>query len=582
MPPVKTTNPFLRPMGLAARVSLPALVVASLLSCPTWAQSPADAAQRDQFEQRRAAERERQQREALQRGTDVFGGAEAAPPRQDWPAPETPCVAIERVLVRGEAADSFGWVADALTQGPDPAVGRCLGTEGVSVAVARAQRHLTAQGFVTSRVMLEPQDLSSGTLALTLLPGRIGAIRFAEGTSLRATPLNAVPARVGDILNVRDVEQALENLRRVPTVEADVQIVPGASPADSELLIQWRQAFPLRLNLSLDDGGARSTGRYQASATLSVDHWWTLNDLFYFTQGRDLGGGDPGDRGTRNTSVHYSLPLGYWGLGFNASRHRYFQSVAGLTQDYRYSGRGAQQDITLSRLLHRDAEAKTTLSLKAFARQSSSFIDDTEVEVQRRRTGGWELGAEHRRQIGSSQLDLRAAVKRGTGAFGSRPAPEEPFGEGRSRFKLFSMDLAWSQPFELAGLRLHWSSHWRGQRERTPLTPQDRFAIGGRYSVRGFDGESSLTGERGWLWRNELSLLLGDSGQRLYAGVDQGRVGGASAQWLVGQRLAGAVLGLRGGWRALHYDVFLGVPVHKPEGFRTPHAVAGFQLGASF
>src|SRR5690606_9466039 len=121
-------------------------------------------------------------------------------------------------------------------------------------------------------------------------------------------------------------------------------------------------------------------------------------------------------------SLHYSLPLGHWALAFNASRYRYFQSVAGLSQDYRYSGRGAQQDVALSRMVQRDASSKTRVLLKAFARQANSFIDDTEIEVQRRRSGGWELGAEHRRQLGAAQLDLRAAFKRGTGAFGSLPA----------------------------------------------------------------------------------------------------------------------------------------------------------------
>lgn len=560
-----------------------AAVATSLFGPALHAQAPSDAAARDQIEQRRADERERQQREALQRGTDTAGGGNTAlPPVLDWPAQETSCFPIQRVVLRGEAAESFRWVTAVLTQGEDAAIGRCLGNQGVSVAAARAERNLIARGFVTSRVVLESQNLSDGTLKLTMLPGRIGAIRFADGTSQRATQVNAVPARVGDILNVRDIEQAMENLRRVPTVEADFQIAPGASPTESELLIQWRQAIPLRLHLSVDDSGAKTTGRYQASATLSVDHWWTLNDLFYFTQGRDLGGGDPGPRGTRNASLHYSLPLGYWGLGFNASRHSYFQSVAGLNQDYRYSGRGSQQDITLSRVAHRNELGKTTLRLKAFARQSRNFIDDTEVEVQRRATGGWELGADHRRQVGRAQLDVRAAVKRGTGAFGALPAPEEAFDEGRSRFELFSLEAAWSQPFELWGVRLHLGSQWRGQRERTPLTPQDRFAIGGRYSVRGFDGESSLIGERGWLWRNDLSLLLGDSGQQLYLGVDQGRVGGASAQWLVGQRLAGAVLGLRGAWGPVQYDVFMGAPLHKPEGFRTAKTAAGFQLSASF
>jgi hemolysin activation/secretion protein len=555
-------------------------------SGPVRAQSQAEAAERDRVEQRRAEERERSQREALQRAADVLDPAEPAPTLRPWPVQETPCFAIQRVQLQGEAAEavapSFTWVLDAINHGPDTAVGRCLGPEGVSVAAARAQRLLIARGFVTSRVLIGSQDLSQGTLTLTLLPGRIGAVRFVDGTPSRAHWHNALPARVGDILNLRDIEQALENLRRLPSVQADIQIAPGSEPGQSELHIRWRQALPLRLDLSLDDGGSRATGRYQGSATFSLDHGLALNDSLQFTLGHDLGGGDPGARGSRNASLYYTLPLGHWALHLNASRHHYHQTVAGLAQDYRYSGRGAQQDATLSRVVRRSGTSKSSLAFTAFARQSSNFIDDTEVAVQRRRTGGWSLGAEHRHQLGRARLDLRAAFKRGTGAFGARPAAEEASGEGRSRFALVTLDAAWSQALPVGGLPLQWRSHWRGQRERTPLTPQDRFAIGGRHSVRGFDGERSLIGERGWWWRNELGLPLGASGAWLYAGLDQGRVGGASARWLTGQRLAGAVLGMRGGWGALSADVFIGTPLHRPEGFRTANANAGFQLNAGF
>jgi len=505
--------------------------------------------------------------------------ANAAP---DWPTSETPCFGIERVALRGEGIEAFAWLAQALEHGPDAATGRCLGAEGLSVAAARAQQLLIARGFVTSRVRIEPQDVSSGTLTLSLLPGRVGAIRFAEGGSPRARPHNLLPVREGDVLNLRDIEQALENLRRVPTVQAEVRIAPGTAPGLSEPTVHWTQALPWRLRVSLDDSGSRATGRYQAGLTLGIDHALGLNDLFQLGVGRDLGGGEPGVRGTRNASLHYSLPWGYTALGLDASRYRYFQQVPGLYQDYRYSGEGAMQSLTLSRVVQRNAVGQRVLHLKAFARQSRNFIDDTEVEVQSRRSGGWELGAEWRHLFGHAPFEGRLGFRRGTGAFGARPAPEEAFGEGRSRFALLSLDATWSLPFDVAGQRLHWHSQWRGQRERTPLTPQDRFAIGGRYSVRGFDGERSLLGERGWWWRNELRWLLGDSGQQLYAGVDQGRVGGPSARRLPGRRLAGAVLGLRGGRAAWSYEVFIGVPLHQPEGFRAPSATAGFQLGAGF
>ena len=73
------------------------------------------------------------------------------------------------------------------------------------------------------------------------------------------------------------------------------------------------------MSLGLDDGGSRSTGKYLSGLTVSYDHALTLNDLFYLTLQRDVGGREAGPRGTSGTVAHYSLPLGYWLLGFNAS-----------------------------------------------------------------------------------------------------------------------------------------------------------------------------------------------------------------------------------------------------------------------
>src|SRR5690606_36095447 len=92
---------------------------------------------------------------------------------------------------------------------------------------------------------------------------------------------NALPVQSGDILNLRAIEQGLENLKRVPTAEADIQIVPAELPGESDVLVQWTQAFPFRLTTSVDDSGTRATGKYQGSVTVSYDHWLTLNDLFY-------------------------------------------------------------------------------------------------------------------------------------------------------------------------------------------------------------------------------------------------------------------------------------------------------------
>lgn len=567
-------------------VAAVALLIGTLCSGSAAGQTARDTAQ-SAAEQRRSEERDMRQRGQALPAPSVIADAPETTPAALLPVDESPCFTIHQIDLRGDTAGRFAWVLDALSapDGLDGPLRRCLGAAGAGVLVQRAQHAIVARGFVTSRVMVEPQDLAQGRLALTVVPGRIRRVRFADAVQRPPAIGTALPARSGDLLNLRDIEQALENFKRVPGVEVDIQIVPADEPGLSDLVIDWKQGRPVRMQLSVDDSGSRSTGRYQGSATLSLDNPLALNDLLYVGVQGSLGGGDTGARFTRGRSLHYSIPWGSALFAIDVSQHRYLQTVAGAAQDYSYRGTTRSQESTLSYLVHRNATSKTTLHAKAFARQSRNFIDDTEVEVQRRRVGGWQLGMGHRAFVGAGTVDLNLNYRRGTGAFGSLPAPEEAFGEGTSRFALVQASAHWQQPFNLGQQPWQFSSQWRAQIHRTPLSPQERFAIGGRYTVRGFDGESSLSAESGWSWRNELSTALGESGVSAFAGLDHGQVRGPSAPLLLGTRLTGAAVGLRGSvgsTPSVQFEVFAGWPLHKPEGFRTPNATVGFWLTTGF
>jgi hemolysin activation/secretion protein len=568
------------------RASLAATLLLGVL-CSAQAQTQADK-QRDAAEQRRIQERETQLREQQQTSPDARQSAPAAS-TQRLPDAESPCFPIRKLALGGDAAAQFGWVLDNLSgpQKTDSPLGKCLGTQGIGILLQRAQDSVVARGFVTTRVLAQPQDLSGGSLVLTVVPGQIRGIRFADPTapdthSALTSTATAVPAKPGDILNLRDIEQALENFKRVPTADADIQITPADQPDQSDLVIAYQRSTPVRLSLALDDSGGKSTGRYQGSATFSWDNPLGLNDLFYVSQNHDAGGGDPGPRGTRGSTVHYSLPYGYWALGATISESRYHQTVAGLTQNYVYSGTSGNAELKLSRLFYRDATRKSTAYLKAFERHANNFVDDTEVQIQRRVVGGWEFGLGHREFLGNATVDANLAYKRGTRDFAAMDAPEESTGQGTARFSLWAADVTLNQPFKLLAQSLRYQATLRLQGNETPLTPQDRFSIGGRYTVRGFDGESSLSGDGGWLLRQELGWALGNSGQELYLGIDAGGVNGQSTEFLAGKALSGGVIGLRGNYRKLQYDVFVGAPLYQPSGFKTAETTAGFSLNLAF
>ncbi|VTU46444.1 TpsB transporter (plasmid) [Variovorax sp. SRS16] len=499
----------------------------------------------------------------------------------------------------GDESKSFQWLLSRLTApgGSDSPVGRCIGTNGVNVVLARAQAALVAKGWVTSRVLAGEQDLSTGVLTLTLVPGHIAAIRLTADSTVpllgaAALLTTAIPAKPGDLLNLRDIEQGLENLKSVPTAETDIKIEPStaanAKPGDSDLVVKYVQARKVRWGLTLDDSGTKATGVYQAGATVSLDNPLGLNDLFYFNAMHSVDGDGFSDRGrgTEAQTAHYSVPYGDWLAGFTASNNRYHQSIAGLTQNYIYSGETSNAEAKLSRLLYRDQSRKVIASVSGFRQENHNYVDDAEIDVQRRIVGGWTAGLSDKEFIGDSTLEGNLGYTRGTGAFGAIEAPEDPFGEGTERMKLWTYSFNLNAPFKLDlggnSQSFRYTGLIRGQWNETPLTPQYRFSIGSRYTVRGFDGESMLMGDHGVLIRNDLGWAIQQTGAELYLGADYGQVGGQSTAQLIGKHLAGAVVGVRGNWSKVGYDFFVGTPLSKPAGFQTANLSGGFSLNVSF
>ncbi|MFB9867657.1 ShlB/FhaC/HecB family hemolysin secretion/activation protein [Vreelandella sulfidaeris] len=497
---------------------------------------------------------------------------------------DKPCFVIQALNWQGEEVQRFEWL-DAEVAGndvEDTPIGRCLGAQGINVVLERAQNALIERGYVTSRVLVEPQDLSDGRLTITLLPGRIANLRVDDTERSHASLRNAVPIEPGDILNLRDIEQALENFQRLPSVEVDIEIAPGEAPNESDLVIDYRQGRPLRPSWSVDDSGSDATGRYQSGVTVAYDNLLGINDLFYVNFGKDLGGGEAGSRGNRSHTVHYSVPWGYWSLGATYSDYDYHQTVAGAFEDIVYEGASHNIKATLSRVIHRGTTRKTSLSLSGFQNRSRTHVDGEEILVQRRQIGGWEAGIEHREYLGRATFDGGLFYQRGTGAFGALPAPGEAFGEGTSHFKILAVDAELKVPFTLKNQSFRYLGHWRLQHNLTPLAPLERFSIGSRYTVRGFN-DVGLSADRGWLIRNEIESPLGGSGQALYAGLDYGVVGGPSSDWLLGNELGGAALGMRGSLlRFVNYDVFVAKPILKPAGLRTDSHDIGFSLYVAF
>ncbi|TDQ58950.1 hemolysin activation/secretion protein [Mesocricetibacter intestinalis] len=470
----------------------------------------------------------------------------------------------------------------------------CFGAEGIGVLLKGVQNRIIAAGYITTRIVIPEQDLKRGELLFTLIPGKIGNIKVEDRSRVaRFTPLTLLTATAfkrGDLLNIRHIEQSLENLKRLPTADANIEILPSegknAAVGESDLKITYAQAFPFRLNLGLEDSGSKSTGKWQGAITLFADNLFSANDLFYtaFTHSIKRRSDEKGTRSAKNLSFYYSVPFGYWALTAYHSDNRYRQEVfSSPGNSYIYSGASETDKLALSYLFYRDGSRRASISAALWSRQSANYIDDSEIEVQRRRMAGWEAGITYKEYLADATLELNLSYKRGTGVRGSLPAPEEMRNEGSSRPRIISAAVSLKQPFSIGAQPWQFYTAWTAQWNLSALILQDRFSLGGRYSVRGFDGELSLYGERGWLWRNELAWNPHGKSS-LYFALDGGLVRGRLSPAVpTGQRyLIGTAAGVRGGWKGFYYDFFIGTPLSKPKGFKTSYGVTGFNLGYSF
>lgn len=489
--------------------------------------------------------------------------------------------------------DTFYFLNEQL----QPLEGQCIGQLGITTLVNHLMLNLVSRGYTTTRIGIElNQNLASGTLKFTLLPGYLQTFRFAEGAS--ANVKTTFPVKPGEILNLRDLEQGLEQMQRVSSFEVVMQLVPGTSPGATDVELKLKRNKPWRVALTFDDSGVTSTGKLQAGANLSLDDPFGLSDILNMGVTHDAHF-DDSHRGTKGANMYYSLPWGNWTLTSTASYNQSHQSLPTIGSKTVSFSNNSSFDAKVAYMLLRNQIQKESIELRVGKRFSNSRIESepggtTELQSQYRNTSFAEASWVHRQYIGAAKFDLTASYRFGVPWLGAKDdsALLEQFGPGQQdiingilHYKLKIIDATLSMPFSLFGQMGNYSLSFHGQFTNTPQDGANMISIGGRYSVRGFDGDQTLAAEQGYYLRNELQLPIGKTNHSLYWGLDAGKVFGPAIPHsaITGTQLAGTVIGLRGSFfKGSSYEVFAGTPLYKPEGFNTSDLVLGFNLRQEF
>ena len=447
------------------------------------------------------------------------------------------------------------------------------------------QRKLLDKGFVTSQVYIPEQNLNAGTLQFMVMSGRVEDIRYSA-SSAHGPWRTAFPVRTGDILNIRDVEQGLEQMKRVSSQSVTMKLLPGTSVGTSIIELSIKQDKPVHGSISFDNSGLESTGIYQGSFTSSFDQVFRANDTFTMSLSGDLSGSGS-IKGTRAASLNYVIPHGKDTFSLSFSKSRYHQTIQSNPYDFTYSGKSTTMKAKWNHVWSRTQREKRAFDISISTRHNHRFINDMEIPVQALRTTSMEFGVSNRKYIGNATLYSRLGFQWGIGALGAQPEHKASVAMGgpTSRYHMWLVDVDYRKPFIMGHRPASFTSSFHGQwvQGSKRVYSVDTINIGNRYSIYGFDGEYTLMGDSGWYVRNEVSSVIPRLNTEVYLGLDVGAVYGKSTESLVGKTIAGTALGVRGNYASgLLFDAFVSTPLYKPQGYQTKKFYSGFTVGYRF
>lgn len=503
-----------------------------------------------QNQQQQRLQQDQQQRDALTQAHQVeLQKTESAPA-------SGPCFEINQISLQQASLIT----PDTQKRLVAPYINQCLSLDRINQLVRAISEWYVQRGYITSRAFLTEQNLSHGTLNITVLEGKLEAIHL-QGASARQLNM-AFPTRAGRILNLRDIEQGMEQINRLRTTPVQIEIIPSTQPGYSIVNLTSTPEFPLTLGLNMDNSGQRSTGVGQLSGSLVGNDLLGVADRWFVSGGRSSASSDWRD--AQNFQAGVSVPYGYGLLDYSYSWSNYHSRFNANSFDWYSNGDNISNRLSGSWVLFRNGQIKTGLQLGLNHYVSHNWLNETLLQSSSRKLTSLQIGFNHTQKIAGGVATLNPMLSRGMPWFDAESDKGKSDDFPKAEFRKWSVSSSYQRPVTQ---KMWWLSSFYAQWSPDRLYGSERLTIGGENSVRGYK-EQYLSGDVGGYLRNELNYSLftlpaiGEVSTTL--ALDGGWLQSDKQDRYAAGTLWGSSLGL--GTRNAHVStqLSLGIPVSYP------------------
>jgi len=424
--------------------------------------------------------------------------------------PSAACLPIKTIHLEGVSAVSETTFSDILSAYTN----RCLGLSDIDDLTRALTNRYVELGYVTARVYVPPQDASGGELRITVIEGKVEELRLEDGGGLGARLATAFPGIRGNVLNLRDLEQGLDQMNRLRSNDARLRLEPGRQTGGTIVHIDNKPSKRLSVEAGWDNLGSHSTGERVGSLSVDGSDLLRLNDLWTVDYRRSLADTRT-SRSSESISAFLSIPYGYWTGTVSSSWFRYRSVIRGLSQAYSSSGISRSWKTSVERVLHRDADGKTAASLALSVKDTINYIEGLRLDTSSRRLSVLEAALHHDRRLWGGVLSASVTRTDGLPSLGAQSdharTPDAP----EAKFEKWDARLSYARPLPLSFMNLAWQVEAAGQWSEDTLFGTERIGIGGLYTVRGVK-EESLSGDIGGYVRSGLRWTLPALGHAVF------------------------------------------------------------------
>lgn len=517
------------------------------------------------------------ERERLRESEQTFEQSQIAPPKGasdvgegDEASDSASCRAITRVEITGMTRyDPQAFLTDTADL-----IGPCISTTSVMKLRRKITNTYVRDGYITSQAFVSPIPAAPGILKVQVVEGRIDTITGVAqtGRSYTAGELNfAFPVLTGKPLNLRNLEQGVDQLARMASADPTIDIVPSETPEASHIRVRrTRVASWVRPAVSINNDGTALTGRRLATASLDIDSPLGIADvwsLYYLT---DIEG--TRFRGVEAFGGFVSLPYGATTLIVSANRYRSRGVLRTADLAFQNDNASLSGSAGLTHLFYRDRNTKIFVTGTLSIYDTTSRIQSIRLSTNSYRVVSAELGLRMQRRIGDDLLFGEIAVSQGLDILGAEAADTGPGSDG-VRASRVTANMSYQAGFDFFGARARYLASLRGQLGLNSVLPVDRLSIGSSSTVRGFR-DDGISGRTGYVLRQQVSIDLlrtfteratGQASQlSMFAAHDQGGIARRRIDPFERGFLQSATTGLRLQNRRLITEISVAAPLSAP------------------